>query len=194
MAQVEVKFGVQQKVFVTDISDTGKIFVQLDTPEAYQLPELSEAIGQDVQSHLSSPVNPTLGLKCFAHSTVHQTWYRAIVTDVKGAEVTVFYGDYGNSEVIPAAQVHSLSVGGSADQFNFLYQALCCTLSDFIPEQGQLSPNMVSVLQMLLTNREFAAVFQSRNLSESHPYVPSFPCYNLTLFKTDSGEESVMIT
>ena len=188
---MEVKFGVQQKVFVTDISGTGKVFVQLDTPEAYQLPELSEAIGQDVQSHLSSPVNPTLGLKCFAHSTVHQTWYRAIVTDIKGAEVTVFYGDYGNSEVIPATQVHALSVGGSADQFNFLYQALCCTLSDFIPEQGRLSPNMVSVLQMLLTNREFAAVFQSRNLSESHPYVPSFPCYNLTLFKTDSGEESV---
>ena len=190
MAQVEVKFGVRQNVFVTDISETGKIFVQLGTPEAYQLPELSEAIGQDVQSQSSSPVSPTLGLKCFAYSPVHQSWYRAIVTNIKGAEVTVFYVDYGNSEVIPASKVYAPSIGGSADQYDFLYQALCCTLSDFIPEQGALSPQVVNVLQVLLINQEWAAIFQSRNLSESHPYVPSLPCYNLTLFK-DSSEESI---
>ena len=183
-----VKLGEVQKVFVTDVSESGKFFVQLDIPEAYGLSKLSEAICQDVESS-PSLVSPDVGAKCFAFSPTDQMWYRAVVTNVQGPEITVYYVDYGNSETV--ADVSGPSLPGRENRFASPYQAICCTLSDFVPSGGKWTAENVATLQELLTSQEFTAMFQSKNLSESHPWLPSFPCYNLTLFRSDSTKESI---
>ena len=90
-----VKLGIVQKILVTDVSESGKFFVQLDTPEAYGLSELSEAISQDVET-CPSLVSPDLGAKCYAFSPTYHTWFRAIVTNVQGPEITVSMGSWSD--------------------------------------------------------------------------------------------------
>ena len=183
-----MKLGVVQKVLVTDVSESGKFFVQLDTPEAYQIAELSEAIGRDVETN-PSLVAPDVGARCYAFSPADQVWYRAVITNVKGREITVYYVDYGNSETV--TDISGSSLAGREGRFASPYQAVCCTLSDFVPSDGKWKAGNVATLQELLTNQEFTAMFQSKNLSENHPSLPSLPCYNLTLFRSDSAKESI---
>ena len=181
---LEIKLGTPQKVYVSEVTESGQFFVQLDTPEAYGLPDLSVEIQASVESN-PVPVVPEWGLQCYACSSADHAWYRAVVTSAKGNTATVYFVDYGNTETVPAAGVRK----ASGRHFDSPYQAVCCTLSDFIPLGGKYSAAAVTALRQLLLNQEFAAVFRSRPASRQHPSLPSLPCYTLTLLVGDPSHE-----
>ena len=182
----EVEFGRRQTVLVTEVTQDGKIFVQLDTPEAYQLVELSERIQATVEANPDC-IYPEVGLKCYAFSSADQTWYRAIITNVEGPNVTVYYVDFGNTECVPSDQLN----GPTGDHFRSPYQAICTSLSDFIPLQDKWGEKSIGILQEMLLNQEFSAVFQSRKSSAKHPTFPSLLCYNVTLFQEVASTVSI---
>ena len=178
---LQFEYGVRQKVFVSHVADDGTFFVQLETEVAYGLAELSQNIDNLIGAQGRTPLVPEYGLKCFAFSTRDQTWYRALISEVNSSEVTVYYVDYGNTEQISVSNLNS----PNDSLFESPYQAVCCSLSDFIPLKGG-----IQTLPDILLNQEYSGNFVSRG-SEKHPYLSFLPCNNLTLFQDESSTESL---
>ena len=178
---LELEYGVRQKVFVSHVADDGTFFVQLDTDVAYGLADLSQKIGEVVEADDCSPLVPEYGLKCYAFSPKDQTWYRALINEVDGTKITVYYVDYGNTEEVPKDNLKSPA--GSLPESP--YQAVCCSLSDFIP----LKDGCHALTGVLLDN-EFSGSFVSRS-SQRHPYMSFLSCNNLTVFQDENSTESL---
>lgn len=177
-------FGNRLKVLITHVKPDNIFYMQLDTEEAYALEELSVNIRKLVTSGGQQVLNPTVGINCFALSEVDNIWYRALITKCDGSKITVYYVDYGNCEQLPMSNLRS----SSGSEFNSSYQAIQCTLSDFISTSSGVSLN--SMLQGLILNQELDAVIQSR-CSELGQSIPSIPCYYVTLFKDEKCTETV---
>ena len=178
---LKLQYGVQQKVFIAHVADDGTFFVQLDTEAAYGLADLSQSIQTFIESKGKTPLIPEYGLKCFAFSTRDQAWYRALISNVDGSKVTVYYVDYGNTEEIPGNQLNA----PTDTLFESPYQAVCCSMSDFIPSKAGCQR-----LSGFLLEKEYSGNFVSRS-SERHPYLSFLPCNNLSLFEDESVTESI---
>lgn len=75
--------------------------------------------------------NPAVGLYCAAKSE-DGDYYRAVVSEVDGARVKVFFVDYGNSEIVDRSSIRILP-----DEFRALpHLALKCTLAGIRPKDG----------------------------------------------------------
>ena len=110
-------------------SEVGRnIFVQLDTPEAYQVQDLS----REIETHISK-VKDTLstfepGTRCYARAS-DGVLYRALIVNRKTSlSATVYFTDYGNSETVEMSSVYP----PTGDYFTLPSQALCCLLGDFV--------------------------------------------------------------
>ncbi len=185
---LKVDFGTRQKVLITEVTESGKFFLQLDTPEAHGLSELSEKIRASAEASPEPLLHPEVRLKCYAQSAFDGVWYRALITAVSGGDVQVYYVDYGNTEYVPASNLNC----PSGDFFSLPYQAVCCVLGDFTPRGGRWSSEATDALREAVPiETEFAAVFRSRNSSQKHPVYPSLPCFNVTLFSDPSTDRSL---
>ena len=186
----KVETGVKQKLLVTEVTESGgTFFVQLDTPEAYQVQDLAQEIDTHTLGQSGAQVNFEPGSKCYARAS-DEVWYRAlIVGPLKDKAVRVYFVDYGNSEEVDVSRVFP----PSGKFFELPYQALCCTISDFIPTHAKSNEAVSSLLSETLLNQEVFGVFRSRSSSHEHPYQQAvlqdkLPCYNVTLFQDEAGE------
>ena len=186
----KVETGVKQKLLVTEVTESGgTFFVQLDTPEAYQVQDLAQEINTHTLGQSGAQVNFEPGSKCYARAS-DEVWYRAlIVGPLKDKAVRVYFVDYGNSEEVDVSRVFP----PSGKFFELPYQALCCTISDFIPNHAKSNEAVSSLLSESLLNQEVFGVFRSLSSSHEHPYQQAvlqdkLLCYNVTLFQDEAGE------
>ena len=189
----EVEFGVIQKLLVTEVTEAGKtLFVQLDTPEAYQVQDLSREIETQVLEQNGTPVNLEPGSRYYARAS-DGVLYRALVINcINTDSATIYFADYGNSEDVQISNIFP----PSGNYFDLSTQALCCTIGDFIPNQNKWSDEIFSILLKKLLNREIYGIFRSRS-SNPHPYKAAvlqdkdnYPSYSVTLFQDEAGEVS----
>lgn len=57
---------------------------------------------------LSESQPPTKGSWCAAKFTLDNLWYRGYVQDSKGTTLTIYFVDFGNSEVLPPERLRPL--------------------------------------------------------------------------------------
>ena len=133
-----------QKFLVTEVTEVGRnIFVQLDTPEAYQVQDLS----REIETHISK-VKDTLstfepGTRCYACAS-DGVLYRALIVNRKTSlSATVYFTDYGNSETVETSSVYP----PTGDYFTLPSQALCCLLGDFVPNQSNWTDVISDILK-----------------------------------------------
>ena len=160
-------------------------FVQLDTPEAYQVQDLSREIESHILEQKSGRMNFEPGSKCYARASDGVLYRAFIVNRATANSVTVYFADYGNSEVVEKP---------TGNYFDLPTQALCCTLADFVPPQSKWSDEISTVLIENLVNQEVYGIFRSQS-SLTHPYRAALlgdkhSCYNVTLYQDEVGESS----
>ena len=190
----KVEFGVIQKLLVTEVTQLGRaIFVQLDTPEGYQVQDLSREIEHHISKQNQDQLNFEPGSRCYACAS-DGVLYRALVAKNTRTKAVVYFTDYGNSEEVEISDMYP----PTGSYFDLPAQALCCTLSDFIPKQSQWSDTIHEILVEKLLNQEVYGMFRSVS-SNPHPYSDAvlqdsggghYPCYNVTLFQDEVGAVS----
>ena len=185
-----VCLGVKQKVFVTTVTSDGQFFIQLDTPDAYSLPDLSEQIAHLVQNNpgIGRGFFPTPGGHCCALSLSDNTWYRALVIKSDSeTNCTVYYIDYGNIECsVPLSRL----LPPLPEFFKMPYQAIQCQLANFVPNKGVEKSKLTQALSDNILNQELPAIFMSK-ASDLYTTLTHFnvPCYITKLFWEDSDDQ-----
>ena len=182
---MQVEYGKRQAALVSHITKDNVIYCQLDTEEAYGLADLSERIREYVDTS-GEVVQPEAGVCCFAQSNAYGVWYRGLVTNVSGSEVTVYYVDYGNCEVLTPECLCAVS----ESLFQMPYQAVQCVLSDFMTSS---SSSVHSVLQEALLDKEVQFVILSK-CSSQLTAVGFVPCYNVALYLTADAATTISET
>ncbi|KAL8583501.1 hypothetical protein ACOMHN_056311 [Nucella lapillus] len=104
--------------------ESGMIYVQLLSSES-QLQQLSSKLQSSFGSG-GSPLqgSPVTGMACCAKFCMDQCWYRAVVEQVKGAQVQVQFVDYGNSDTVSMSTLKS----ATPDLMNSPKHAFVCKL------------------------------------------------------------------
>ena len=192
MMSTKVECGVVQKLLVTEVTEAGKMFVQLDTPEAYQVQDLSREIETHVSERNETLTNFEPGSQCYAQAS-DGVLYRALLVNLTtSTSANVYFVDYGNSEEVETSKIFP----PTGNFFELPTQALCCTLGDFIPAQSKWSDATYSFLVENLLNQEVYGMFRSPS-SNDHPYkdavlqdTDGYPCYNVTLYQDETAEVS----
>lgn len=94
-------------VVVTEIVDASVFYVQIVDEEKSK--ELDEIMKQIQIQALTEPYTPKVDELVIAQFSDDETWYRARVKSITpDGQYTVFYIDYGNSEVVSADKIRSL--------------------------------------------------------------------------------------
>lgn len=92
--------------------------------------------------------NPTLGLYCAAQAEDGE-FYRATVTELSETQVTVFFVDYGNMEVVDKSNIRTLP-----PEFKKMPQlALKCSLADVKPKDGKWSQSALDFFIETVTKK-----------------------------------------
>eukprot|EP01114_Cavostelium_apophysatum_P017323 TRINITY_DN511_c0_g1_i1.p1 TRINITY_DN511_c0_g1~~TRINITY_DN511_c0_g1_i1.p1 ORF type:complete len:1076 (-),score=417.04 TRINITY_DN511_c0_g1_i1:108-3335(-) len=95
-------------VMVTEILDANRFFIQVVGDEAARLEDLMANLSTDDAT--TEGFAPKVGSVVRAQYSVDDQWYRATIQAVEeNGNLKVFYGDYGNSETIPASRVAPIS-------------------------------------------------------------------------------------
>ncbi len=184
--EVSIQLNVRKKVSITEVSPEGHIYVQIDTPEAHSLVNLSDRIHQVIEStpRAANGFHPSPGTQCFAQSEADHLWYRAIVlqyTDTNNS-YSVYYVDYGNKEdSLPIKRLFP----PVTDFFAMPYQATKCSLAYFIPNNGGVwNKECVNSLRDNVLNQTIPCVFHEKVTTNKNN---SF--YLITLYWDDSDED-----
>lgn len=147
--------GDKLEVEVAHIDSLTKLYVQV----AADIPQLDDLMNT-METYYGKPENTaehpdvafTVGTACVAQFQEDDLWYRAKVIGIAGDKWTVWFADYGNSEVTGQSRLRPLPL-----QFSKLPpQAMECSLADIGTGQGQLAVNELSALA--LTKRCIATV------------------------------------
>lgn len=153
-AASSLNVGKLHKILVTSVARSAHIFVQLDTDDAYSLPQLSERIQADAAAS-APPLTShwSRGDDCVALYVATNDWYRAHVTAVHRDGVDVFFFDYGNCDTVANDKVRPLK-----PQFSKLpAQAVECILGGVEPAGGQLNDEGFTAMSEALLDAEFTA-------------------------------------
>ena len=186
----KVEIGVMQKLLVTEVTENGQvIFVQLDTPDAYQVQDLCREIKTHISERNRDQVKFDPGSRCYACAS-DGVMYRALVVKcTTSTTTTVYFTDYGNSEEVENSNIFP----PTGSYFDLPAQALCCTLSDFIPNRSEWTGTINEILAERLVNQEVYGIFRSLS-SCPHPHSEAvlqdegqYPSYNVTLFQDEAG-------
>jgi staphylococcal nuclease domain-containing protein 1 len=101
--------GKKIEVIVTEIVDGARLHVQIVGPEHAGLDELVNQLTElSVSEGNMPPITPKVGDLVRGFFPGDNRWYRAKVTEIEGGKYTLFYVDYGNTEVVAADQVRVL--------------------------------------------------------------------------------------
>ena len=179
----------RQKVVVTEVTSNGCFFVQLDIQDAYNLDKVSNEISQLVASNqkLGQGFFPSPGTQCFAQSA-DGVWYRALYLKPDSeTNCTVYYVDYGNTECnIPLVRLFP----PVTDYFRTPYQAVCCQLADFLPNEGKWNEETVQALRENVLNQEIPAVFHGEITNPDSRFITqNIPCYSTSLYWDDTEDD-----
>ena len=183
-----ISLHTKYKVLVTAVAADGIFFVQLDTPEAYTLTNLSEQIGRLVQNNPGKGRGffPSPGKKCFAQ--FNGEWRRALVLKMDSqTSFTLYYVDYGDVE----PNVHLGKILAPISQFfEMSFQAVQCKIANFIPNNGVWSKEVIQTLTDNILLQEVPCLFHGELPDYSSILTDhEIPCYLATLYWEDSDDE-----
>ncbi|XP_019849024.1 PREDICTED: uncharacterized protein LOC100635893 isoform X3 [Amphimedon queenslandica] len=187
-----ISYHTKRKVFVTTVAQEGLFYVHLDTPEAFDLPRLSQEIAEVVRNNLDKnrSFSPSVGAKCFAQSLLDNTWYRSLVMSLDSPTTySLYYLDYGYTEAnVPVSRLFP----HISKFFEMPYQAVQCQLANFVPKDGVWTEEVVAALSDNINMQEVPALFWGEC-----PDYASFltehdvPCYLTTLYWEESSDYTV---
>ena len=143
--------GSVQKVLITGLTRSAHVFVQLDTEDAYSLPQLSTMIQADAAA-TAPPMTShwSRGDECVALYGATNEWYRARVTAAKRDSVDVFFFDYGNTDTVSNDKVRPLK-----PQFATLpAQAIECILNGVESVESKLDERSFTAMAEAMLDRE----------------------------------------
>ncbi|KAM6915107.1 tudor domain-containing 6 [Xenentodon cancila] len=122
---------------VQHISNPSEFWIQTENYKK-ELDELQDSIHHLYKDSVSMHVvrNPTLGFFCAAKADDDE-FYRATVTEVRDAQVGVFFVDYGNTEVVDRSNIRTLP----PELRKLPKVALKCCLDSVRPKDGRWSPS-----------------------------------------------------
>ncbi|CAG2064807.1 unnamed protein product, partial [Timema podura] len=117
-----------QDVVITEATQELHFYAQ-SVKEGPKLETLMAKIEQEFSANppLAGAYNPKRGDICAAKFPHDNLWYRARVEKVSGPNVTVFYIDYGNREIINVTSCASLPSSFTNDKPYVHEYALACT-------------------------------------------------------------------
>lgn len=187
-----ISYHKKCKVFVTTVTQEGLFYIHLDTPEAFNLPSLSQEIAEVVRNNLDKNrgFSPSVGAKCFAQSLLDNAWYRSLVISLDSPTTySLYYLDYGNTESnVPVSRLFP----HISKFFETPYQAVQCQLANFVPKDGVWTEEVVTALSDNINLQEVPAMFWGEC-----PDFVSFltehdvPCYLTTLYWEESSDYTV---
>lgn len=159
-----VEYVINPSCFWIRVDDCQKDFTEMmaEIAETYNKCELIEMVLED----------PKPGQLCCALYALDGHYYRAVVTEVHGSHISVYFIDFGNTETVPFYDVKLL-----LPQFSVLPAlAMCCSLAYAYPVEDvwvnsandffKQTVNGKSVLCHVLAKQRFQYVVEMR-LSES---------------------------
>jgi staphylococcal nuclease domain-containing protein 1 len=114
-------------VFVVEVTPDLHLYAQL-VEQGPKLEQLMERIRQDFVANppLPGAFTPRRGEICAARFTDDDQWYRARVEKISGPDISVFYIDYGNREVVDITRCAALSSSFATDKPYAHEYALAC--------------------------------------------------------------------
>lgn len=134
---------------VEHVSDPLEFWIQTENHKT-ELDELLESMHHMYHDSTNKCVveNPALGLYCAAQAEDGE-FYRAAITELNETQVTVFFVDYGNMEVIDKNNIRTLP-----PEFKKMPQlALKCSLADVKPKDGKWSQSALDFFIQAVTNK-----------------------------------------
>ena len=101
--------GGRQEVSVVHVEAVDVVWV-VERGRQEELQVMMEELGAwlEEEEHLKALEEPSAGVRCCVRYSEDGQYYRAEVTEVGEGEVEVQYLDYGNTEVVPSAEVLEL--------------------------------------------------------------------------------------
>ncbi|XP_017264535.1 tudor domain-containing 6 [Kryptolebias marmoratus] len=144
---------------VEHISNPSEFWIQTENHKT-ELDELFESMRHLYQDSTDTHMvkNPTLGLYCAAQAEDGE-FYRATVTELSETQVTVFFVDYGNTEVVDKSNIKTLP-----PEFKKLPQlALKCSLAGVRPKDGKWSQSALDFFIQAVTNKELNVHVKAKN-------------------------------
>jgi staphylococcal nuclease domain-containing protein 1 len=114
-------------VLVVEVTPELHLYAQL-VEQGPKLVELMEKIRQEFTANppLPGSFTPKRGELCAAKFTEDRQWYRARVDRICGSDISVFYVDYGNREVVDVTQCAALPSSFATDKYYAQEYALAC--------------------------------------------------------------------
>lgn len=108
LVPVEDKDKQVVELEMTEITDGASFYAQVAGDTA--VVALQEKLQQSCRANgVPNPFEPKVGAYCCAKFTADDMWYRAKITARSGAgDYTVFFLDYGNSDVVQSDRLHAL--------------------------------------------------------------------------------------
>ncbi|XP_058791125.1 staphylococcal nuclease domain-containing protein 1 [Phymastichus coffea] len=106
-----------QEIVVSEITDELHVYTQRVDQKA-TLEGLLARLRQEIETNppLAGAYTPKKGDLAIAKFTVDNEWYRVKIEKVAGPNVSVFYIDYGNREVLDVTRVAAVPAGFTADK------------------------------------------------------------------------------
>lgn len=120
---------------LTEICDGAHFYAHVATDST--VATLQEQIAASCQGDSDGGYEPKVGHTCCARFTADNEWYRAKVVSRTATEYTVFFLDYGNSDVVPKSRLKALDASLGPQMVS--PQAVECRLAHLIanpPDDG----------------------------------------------------------
>lgn len=149
LSVVTLALNSSSLAIVEHISNPLEFWIQTENHRA-DLDELFKSMHHLYQDSANTHVvkNPTLGLNCAAQAEDGE-FYRATVTELSETQVTVFFVDYGNTEVVDKSDIRTLP-----PEFKKIPQlAQKCCLAGVRPKNGKWSESALDFFTQAVTNK-----------------------------------------
>ena len=181
----------KQAAFISHLDSPTEFYIQLPS-QTEELTAYMDALYYEyaefgAQDKVIS--SASVGQPCCAKYSVDQSWYRAVVEDTDGSQITVRFVDYGNPETVPLKEM-KLLVAPHPDKPPYAYE---CTLP---PDLAKVPADKFS---QAVQDKDLEVEFTSK----SEPYVLQISVGGKTLYEllgvgeqqsvSSSSQESVSL-